>query len=212
MSEPSTQPTSQVPPSNYYASWDRPPAFQDPPKRRKVWPWIAGAVFAVAILGVGTFALLSTGEEPPSGPVANEPAAAVRIGGACTGEGSRSDTIGGDQVRCASGRWVSAEPAEAPIVTPELSNFELTVKVKEKQCFGSAGCHVTFEINLGAAVEPDDAATFELTYEVAGPEDGPLVGTMEITGNQYTVEEHFVSTPRKSTKLTVKATDIVRVS
>jgi hypothetical protein len=51
MSEPSTQPTSQVPPSNYYASWDRPPAFQDPPKRRKVWPLVVGAVAAVLLIG-----------------------------------------------------------------------------------------------------------------------------------------------------------------
>jgi hypothetical protein len=191
-----------------------PPEIQPGPaefieRKQRRWPWFAVAVFLVTLVGVGTFALLTTSEEPA--PVRQQ-AGDVRIGGACTGEGSRSDTIGGDRVQCTSGRWVSAEPTEAPIVTPDLSNFELTVKVKEKQCFGSAGCHVTFEVNLGAAVEPDDAATFELTYEVAGPEDGPLVGTMEITGNQYTVEEHFVSTPRKSTKLAVKATDIVRVS
>jgi hypothetical protein len=33
--------------------------------------------------------------------------------------------------------------------TPEPSDFELTVKTLSKQCFGSAGCNITYRIQSG---------------------------------------------------------------
>ena len=57
----------------------------------------------------------------------------------------------------------------------------------------------------------DPSTTWELTYEVSGVEDGPLIDTIEITGDRYEVAEHSAGTPRRSTKLTIKPTAVNQV-
>lgn len=106
---------------------------------------------------------------------------------------------------------VPADP-EVDIVDPELTAFVLSPKITEKQCFGSAGCNVSFRVDVSLNAPLDERATYEVTYEVTGVEDGPLVGTFEITGEQYTVAEESVSTARSSSKLKIRATSVTRVS
>lgn len=48
-----------------------------------------------------------------------------------------------------------------------------------------------------------------MTYEVRGPEDGPMVNTFEVTGDEYrTQQEETTSTPSASTRLTARVTDV----
>jgi hypothetical protein len=99
--------------------------------------------------------------------------------------------------------------AATPGPTLDVSLIKLTPKVKDKQCFGSAGCNVTVKLDMaydGPTLAEDE--TWEVTYELRGGEDGPTIGTFEVTGKSYTVPEESVSTPNKNTQLTVKVTDV----
>jgi hypothetical protein len=111
---------------------------------------------------------------------------------------------GSADVPTAPGVQRAAEPAAvdpvtedvpAPVYTPKVADFELTAKVTSKECFGSAGCNVEFEPNLGyAGPALDEAVTWRLIYEAHGVEDGPLVGTIEVTGDDYQTDSEFVGT------------------
>jgi hypothetical protein len=57
--------------------------------------------------------------------------------------------------------------------TPEPSDFELTVKTLSKQCFGSAGCSITYRIQAGWDGSYDPDRTYEVVYEVRGDESLP---------------------------------------
>lgn len=158
--------------------------FPIPPARRRIWPWIAGGAAALVLAVIVTAAVTiaaTSGEERPAG--AGTPDA---------------ETV------------ATATPA-ASVLTPTLQQFELSVRIKEKQCFGSAGCSVTFVVEVALNTPLPEGATWEVTYEVTGPDDGPIIGTFEITGDQYQQREEIAQTRRSSTRLTVRPTAIVRV-
>lgn len=94
--------------------------------------------------------------------------------------------------------------------TPTAKDFKLTAKVLKKECFGSAGCNLTYRVLVaysGATLDP--AVTYEVGYEVRGGEDGPVINTLTVTGDTSSVdEEESVSTKNNSIKLTVTATDV----
>jgi len=114
-----------------------------------------------------------------------------------------------DPIGTKMGTSASVAPAPSAVVTtsayhePKAADFTLTVKILEKQCFGSAGCSITFRVDLsgGGTLDPDK--TYELTYEVKGGED-PLINTLTVTGTKYerTDREH-IDTSSSSKKLTV---------
>ena len=93
---------------------------------------------------------------------------------------------------------------------PKPEDFELTAKIVSRECFGSAGCNIDFRIETtynGGALDP--ATTYEVLYEVHGVEDGPLIDTLEVTGDQVASNEENASTPSADTELTVKVTEIL---
>ena len=109
----------------------------------------------------------------------------------------------------------AASPAATPItdpptVQPKPSDFELTVKTLSKQCFGDAGCNITFRVEVaygGPTLDP--STTWEVTYEIRGPEDGTQVNTLEVTGDQSSVDqEEIASTKSASVKLKAVVTDV----
>ncbi len=97
-------------------------------------------------------------------------------------------------------------------VTPKKGDFEVTLKILSKECFGSAGCNVTYRAKLSqslptGALDPD--VTYDLTYVVHGDESGPQTETMYITGDQYEQpSEGLAQTPSSGTKLTVTVTKL----
>lgn len=99
----------------------------------------------------------------------------------------------------------SVEPAKASYGTPTVKDFSLKVKTLKKACFGSAGCNVTFRVELSrvGSVVLDPDKTYDLTYDITGGED-PFTNTLEITGDKYSYDdEEFIST--KSSKSVLKA-------
>ncbi|SEF16061.1 hypothetical protein [Jiangella alba] len=91
-------------------------------------------------------------------------------------------------------------------------DYLLTIKVLEQSCFGSAGCNVTYRIEVTSLYleEVDPNATYELTYEVQGGED-TRINTLQITGATYSVDEQeMVSTPSEATELVAVVTAVSR--
>jgi hypothetical protein len=93
--------------------------------------------------------------------------------------------------------------------TPEPSDFELTVKTLSKQCFGSAGCSLTYRIQAGWDGTYDPDKTYEVVYEVQGDESGPQTNNFTVTGDKYQVEqEESASTRSAGVKLTARVTSV----
>ncbi|MFC0506666.1 hypothetical protein [Micromonospora costi] len=105
----------------------------------------------------------------------------------------------------------TTEPAPLPVyATPTKNDFKLKVKILRKQCFGSAGCNVTYRIDVTYTGDGDldPSKTYEVTYQVKGAED-PIINTFEVTGDSASVqEEEMASTKRSGDKLTAAVTDV----
>lgn len=101
---------------------------------------------------------------------------------------------------------------EAPArYKPHRADWKIAIKIKKKQCFGSAGCNVTFRINpnyVGDQQLPD-SGTIEVTYVVKGDESGPITNSFTVEDGSASYDgEEFASTPRAATKLTAKVTEV----
>ena len=157
---------------------------------------VAGAVTLLAVIG-GTAAIT---------------AAVVGGGGATPAAASTTKAPSAWELEQATAKDRPATTAPAvPAAGPTLvaSDITLTAKITDKQCFGSAGCNVTVKIEMayaGPALSPAD--TFDVTYEITGIEDGPAIGTFEVTGDQYTQSEKLVQTATPGATITVKVTDV----
>jgi hypothetical protein len=109
----------------------------------------------------------------------------------------------------------SPSPSPDPVVRLTKQDIELTLKTKEKQCFGSAGCNVTVQVRAsldGAVLDalPSDG-TWDVTYQISGDESGPIIGTFSVYGNgKYDVNEEFLSTPSANTPVDVKVVSVER--
>lgn len=95
----------------------------------------------------------------------------------------------------------AAPAANTPTTTragyaPTPADFKLEVVELSKKCFGSAGCLVTFQLNvtyLGAHL-PDPARTFTAIYDVTGG-DQPMTNRLTINGDQVsTPSEEMIQT------------------
>lgn len=89
--------------------------------------------------------------------------------------------------------------------TPVPTDFELTVKITEKQCFGSAGCSLSFRVDAAYGGLPlDEGDSWLITYTITGGEDGPQINSFRLQGSTVTQDsEEFMST--NSTKVVPKA-------
>ncbi|MFE2047975.1 hypothetical protein ACFXAS_05670 [Streptomyces sp. NPDC059459] len=101
------------------------------------------------------------------------------------------------------------EPAYA---TLSADSFKMTLRTTERQCFGSAGCHMTVEPSLEYlgtdVVDPD--AVYDITYEIRGDESGPVIETAELSNStslNYTPT--MISIPSAGTKVSVEITDVM---
>lgn len=100
--------------------------------------------------------------------------------------------------------------AAARYATPAAADFKLDVKELKRQCFGSAGCNVTFTIDVtkvgGGTYDPRHE--YRLIYEITGSED-PYTNNLKIMGDQYTRDdEEMVQVKSKSQKLAAVAQSI----
>lgn len=124
---------------------------------------------------------------------------------------------------CAHGRLANGQCAEdtaAPpktYPTPTAADFALAAKVTKKQCFGSAGCNVEFEINLAYAGPPlEPNSSWDVTFDLQGTEDSytsTLHLTMDETGLHGTYEQdsdQLVQTKSSKTVLKPVVTSVTQ--
>lgn len=90
---------------------------------------------------------------------------------------------------------------------PKAKDVRIGIRIREQQCFGSAGCNITFQINPTYVGPSSLDGVFDVTYKVVGGED-PYVNTFVVRngGARYDREE-FISTG-PNPKLTAKATSV----
>lgn len=201
MTEPQAQPEPQPVPQFHSETTDT-ADLQTPPRKRPQLRWIVAGVAVLVLLlcFAGCGALLSTtgGEEP----VDDETA-----------------TSAAPQAHPATSAPTTVAPTTAPATTappaptygtPTKNDFKLKVKVLRKQCFGSAGCNITYRIDVTYTgdVGLDPSKTYEVTYQVKGTED-PIINTFEVSGDSASVQqEEMASTKRSGDKLTAVVTDV----
>lgn len=112
------------------------------------------------------------------------------------------------------GRVLSTATPTSPITptavaAPKPGDIKRTAKITHRECFGSAGCNVDFEVTMTySGPTLSDTDTWRVTYEVHGVEDGPLIDTLDVTGTHYKGTAQSASLTRASDKLTVEVTDV----
>jgi hypothetical protein len=83
------------------------------------------------------------------------------------------------------GSATQAQAATPTDIHPTKSDFVMRLRVTSKQCFGSAGCNLEYDVIPKWAGDQPAADTqldgeYDLTYAVTGSEDGPIVETMTV--------------------------------
>lgn len=195
-----TPPPPPGPPHPPAPPWGAPPPPPAAKPRRKLWPWLLGgaAVFLLLLGGCGAL-LASIADE-----AAKTPAPGSRSTPLATAEATPSETADGIQE--------TTPPPPEPAYTPTAKDFRIAVKVVSRQCFGSAGCLVSYRVApTYVGKHPlSESVEYEVTYEVRGVDDGPAVNTFTVTGGESSVQsEETAQTPSSTTKLSAVATDVV---
>ncbi|HEX6517575.1 MAG TPA: hypothetical protein VF049_18560 [Nocardioidaceae bacterium] len=104
----------------------------------------------------------------------------------------------------------STEAADSSTAELKPSDFKIKLKIREKACFGSAGCNVVFQIDPRYVGAQDlSSGSYDVTYKVLGGEDGPKINTFTIDDGQASYdEEESLSTSSESATLRAKVTDV----
>lgn len=190
---------NHVPPTPYRFTPEGPyvpPTFVAPHRKKSPVKGIIAVVVGLTLLalcGVGVISAVSAGNATPAGtsnrflsPAGDNPIAKV------------SDPAP-----------VQTIPAAGKILTP--ADVHLTVQITRQKCFGSAGCNLDFHVT---ASWPDGIdftrGGYQVTYEVAGVEDGPQINTLQIVDTDtYTADtDESASTSSRVKSLKAKVTGV----
>jgi hypothetical protein len=191
-----TDPTSPLPGP---PSWGQPPPSMPPPGPPASQPkpqWYRrGWVLFAAGLVLGLLFGSAIGSADPAPPAGQRPRTTA--------------TFTAPGVTEAVPEVTEPVPTDPPAVTPKIRDFKLTVKVLSKQCFGSAGCSLTYRVDAGWPDGLDPDVTYEVVYEVRGGEDGPQINTMTVQGDSYErSQEESISTSSAGAKLSARVTSV----
>lgn len=126
------------------------------------------------------------------------------------GCGSSTQSSSGSNDAGAAVAQTTAPAEESTPVAPTASDFAIKLKVKEQQCFGSAGCNVTVEPKLSIAGDVPDEGSVEITFRVSGDDSGPLIETIEadLADGTYSSNEIFMGTSSSGIVPKAKITDV----
>ena len=190
--------TGQPPTQPGPPSWGQPPPNPSPPRPAgpPSPPWYRrGWVLFAAGLVVGLLFGSAIGSADPAPSAGQRPKAAATAPAAAAAVTTTE---------------VTSPPAtDPPTVVPKPKDFKLSVKVLSKQCFGSAGCNLTYRIDASWPDGYDPDLEYEVVYEVRGGEDGPQVNTMTVQGDRYDrPQEETIGTSSAGRRLTAVVTSV----
>lgn len=103
------------------------------------------------------------------------------------------------------------EPTESPdpVWEPSTEDFDIETSVKEQRCFGSAGCSLTIRTEPVYVGDGFPTGHWEVTYEVTGIEDEPMIRTFEVMDDEvHFDDEAHVSVENENFDITTEITDI----
>jgi hypothetical protein len=162
-----------------------------PKRKKRIWPWIFGGLLVVLVAACSGL-MLTAG---PSHPVVTPGAARASIA-ATSGLGTAP---------------ASASAAKAKSGTLTKSDLKLTVKTTKKDCFGSAGCNVEYQIKVAVDGAKLRAAgkTWDITYDVHGLQD-TQTGTLTLNPDGTFTQEDLQmgQTSSSGKKLSATVTDL----
>lgn len=170
----------------YPQGW-QPPAMPTPPRKRRRWPWIVGALVGVFVV-IGVVAGLT----------------------GTSGGGQPAPSNGGAQTGIPAGNFSAPPEPTTSAPTFSASDFTIAMKVTDKECFGSAGCDVTAQpsVNYDGNLSDLDGLTLSITYELTGDTSGTQIHTLDCDGGQCTGDEVIAETASSSTKLKAHVTEV----
>lgn len=172
-----------------------PPQPQPQPKRRHTGRWIAAGVVLAAVIAGGATA------------ASNGNGGAVHR----TGTAIPSTTSAPTPTSASDANTVVATNPEPAYVKPTARDFTIKLKILTKDCFGSAGCNVTYRPELVmklAAGSLDPTITYDITYELRGGDDAQT-GTIYATGDSYEgPQEQIAGTSGQGVRLSAVITDV----
>jgi|GEM_PF-5775999 len=92
---------------------------------------------------------------------------------------------------------------------PTVDDFDVETSIKEQRCFGSAGCNVTLRTEPVYIGTQTPTGTWEVTYEISGTDDGPVIRTFEVIDDQVSFQDEArLSTPDQDAELQIEITDV----
>lgn len=105
---------------------------------------------------------------------------------------------------------IEDSPEPEPVVYPvRTRDFTIKVKIRTKECFGSAGCIVTYQIDPSYEGMADvSSGSYDITYKVTGAND-PIINTMTLEDGTFSFDqEEDTQTPSASSVLKAKVTSV----
>lgn len=91
--------------------------------------------------------------------------------------------FGGHEVTPLQSASPEPSPSPSPTRAPRPSEFELKVKVTDKQCFGTAGCLIRYDVGVTYAAGPMPEGSWRVTYKVTGDANGDQVHSFRVAGS-----------------------------
>lgn len=159
-----------------------------PPKKSRKLPWILGGLAALIAIGCvmgGVFAIGGAGKAVVD--AANSAAATP------------------------APKFVEPgrPPSAGPSADVQAGDLKLSVKTNSKECFGSAGCNIEYQIKLGYDAAKMVPGECDITYQVNGLTD-PQIGTLHLHTDGTYEQDSYQSgqTSSSSKKLTAKLVEI----
>jgi len=172
-----------------------PPPMPTPPPS----PAAAGRSFRLIMLGLLGGAILAG----PTG---------FAMGAAVEKAGER----GADTAVSASVPKKTRTPSPAPSPSPARrltkNDLRLDVIEKRRKCFGSAGCNVTYEVEvtlLDMDARSDDS--YEVSYRVRAGSQEIVRNTFELHGTKYSIPEDFSMAVPEGVKLRAVVASVKRL-
>ena len=104
-----------------------------------------------------------------------------------------------------------AEETDDPVLVKTVltkDDFDVRLKVVSKQCYGDIGCNVVVRVRLAGSENARGLAS-DVTVTITGDDGGPVTETISVDEEgKYDMPEVMLSTPRSSTKIKAKVTEV----
>lgn len=103
----------------------------------------------------------------------------------------------------------SSAPTPADPFEPTVDDFDVETSVKEQTCFDSHGCNTTLRTEPVYIGEGVPIGNWEVTYEITGIEDGPMIRSFDVTGEEVSFDdEAYVYMPGRDAEVEIEITDV----